>query len=75
MKSAFLLFATLVLSSTAQELQVVERGASHQVLQRIKSFVDQSGATRYRTNRFTELADGLCYLPDGPNASWELSRV
>jgi hypothetical protein len=74
MKSAFLLLVAIALPCAAQELQVLERGPHHQVLQRVKSFVDQSGATRYRTNRFTELADGLCYLPDGPNATWELSR-
>ncbi|MBL9168588.1 MAG: hypothetical protein JNN07_12665 [Verrucomicrobiales bacterium] len=74
MKSAFLLLVAVVLSSTAQELQVVERGPHHQVLNRITSFLDENGKAFQRTNRITELANSLCFLPDGPDAQWELTR-
>jgi hypothetical protein len=74
MKSAFLLLAVAVLSSTAQELQVVDRGPHHQVLNRITSFLDENGKTFQRTNRITELANSLCFLPDGPDAQWQLTR-
>lgn len=74
MKTTCLILLSLAFSVGAQELQVVERGPHHQVLKRITSWVGPNGTTYYRTNRFTELANGLCYLPEGPNAQWELTR-
>jgi hypothetical protein len=67
MKSAFLLLAVAVLSSTAQELQVVDRGPHHQVLNRITSFLDENGKTFQRTNRITELANSpVLFYPTAP---------
>ena len=74
MNKAILALLLSVPFADAEELQILERGPHHQVVKKIQSWVDGSGQTRYRTNRFTELANGLCYQTEGPNKAWELSR-
>ena len=69
--SALLLLAIGVSAACAQELQVLERGAHHQVIQRVQSWQDPGGVTRFRTNQVTELADDLCYPT---TQGWELTQ-
>lgn len=75
MKHLLLTLAVVAsLEGAAQEVQILSRGPHHQVVQRVSGWLDQNGKQQFSTNRFTELANGLCYLPEGPNAQWELTR-
>lgn len=69
--AAFLFILIGVAAVHAQEVQVLERGPHHQVIERLDAWVDVKGTTHYRTNRVTELADGLCYPTE---QGWELTQ-
>ena len=53
-----------VVSRTLKESTIVSRGYDHRVIQNVSEVLGLNGVTSLRTNRFTELANGIHYLRD-----------
>jgi|GEM_PF-1414484 len=60
-------------SSTAQNLQILERGVNHNVIRRISVDHDRFGARTVRTNTWVQLEDGLNFW-DPKTEQWSESR-
>ena len=72
MKSTFLLLLALVLSSVAQEFEVLERGVDHRLIRSVREEFTEKGEPYMVTNRYVEVGSSMHYF-DGKE--WQETKA